>query len=274
MTPAEVAVAAARDAGFRVDEPVVVRDMTNVLVHLRPEPVVARVTVALASRGAAALAGELAFAAGAAARGAPVVPPAHGAVVERDGFHITFWRYVEHRGAEPEDAPAIGRSLRALHEAIRGLDVELPRFDRLDEAARVAATIDHPDAGLMRTAIEAARERLARLSFDEQPIHGDAHLGNVLIAPDGPLWADLENVCHGPVEYDLACIAWRKRVHGRLGSDEALAAYGAHDAELVEELMPVLAAFIVPVSTLITQRADALHEPFLRERIDYLKTFA
>jgi Phosphotransferase enzyme family len=271
--PAAVAVAAARELGFRVDDPLVIGEVTNVLDHLRPSPVVARVSSTLV-RGAAALESELAFAAAAAGRGAPVVPPADERVHERDGLQITFWRHVEHRRAEPSDAHAVGRSLRELHDAVRDLELRLARFDRLDEVEVVASELEHPDAELMRNAIRAARERLARLSFDERPLHGDAHMRNALITEQGPLWADLENVCRGPVEYDLACLAWRTKVHGWAGGPEALAAYGPHDDRLVEELMPVLAAFLVPWNTKVLQRLGDLDEPMLRERIDYLRTFA
>jgi Ser/Thr protein kinase RdoA (MazF antagonist) len=186
---------------------------------------------------------------------------------------VTLWRYVEHRQAEAADAPAIGRALRALHQAVRGLELPLVRFDRLDEVEAVAAGLGHPDAGLMLDAIAVARERLAHLSFDEQPVHGDAHLRNVFVTEDGPLWADLENVSCGPVEYDLACLAWRAKVHGSNGGLEAVAAYGPHDSALVEELMPVLAAFLVPWNVKMFERSGSLDDPYLRERIDYLRTF-
>jgi Ser/Thr protein kinase RdoA (MazF antagonist) len=239
-------------------------------VHLRPAPVVARVTVTL-QRGIEALEAELAFAQAAAERGAPVVPPADTAIHEHDGVHVTFWRYVEHRAAEPRDAPAVGRALSELHEAVRGLELPLVRFDRLDEAEAVAAQLDHPEAALMLRAIAAARERLDELQLDEQPVHGDAHLRNAFITDQGPLWADLENVCRGPVEYDLACLAWRAKVHGPNGGQEAIAAYGPHDAALVEELMPVLAAFLVPWNVKMFERSGSLDDPYLRQRIDYLR---
>jgi Ser/Thr protein kinase RdoA (MazF antagonist) len=271
--PLAAATAAARDAGLPTGDLVVIGDGANLNVHVRPAPVVARVSLTLV-RGVKALEVELAFARAAAEHGAPVVPPTDDAVYEHDGLHVTFWRYVEHRQAEAADAPAVGRALRALHEAVRGLELPLVRFDRLDEVEAVAARVDHPEAELMRAAIRAARERLAGLSFDEQPLHGDAHLRNALITDEGPLWADLENVCAGPVEYDLACLAWRTAVHGWPGGPEALAAYGPYDAQLVEELMPVLAAFLTPWNAMIFARHGKPDDPILRERINYLRTFA
>jgi hypothetical protein len=268
--PVAVALAAARGLGLPTSDPVVIGDGANVNVHLRPAAVVARVTVTLV-RGRAALETELAYARAAAERGAPVVPPADDRVQEHDGLHVTFWRYVEHRPPDEADAPAAGRALRELHEATRDLELPLVRFDRLDEAEAVARGLDHPDASLMLDAIRVARERLAQLRFDEHPLHGDAHLRNVFATSSGPLWGDLENVCRGPVEYDLAASEWRTRVHG---SPSLVAAYGPHDAQLVDELMPVLAAFLVPWNVRMFQRSDSVESPYLRQRIDYLRTFA
>ncbi|HEV2591471.1 MAG TPA: phosphotransferase [Gaiellaceae bacterium] len=257
--PLAAALAAAREAGFPVDDPEVISGAANVFVHLRPAPVVARVTVLL-DRGPAALEAELAFARAAVEHGAPVVPPAHDGVFGK----VTFWQHVEHRRSDRGDGSAIGRSLRTLHEAVADLDVPLVRFDRLDEAERVASS------QLMLDAITFARERLAEIELVERPIHGDAHARNVFITDEGPLWADLENVCRGPLEYDLACLEWRKRIHGWDGGDGALEAYGDHDAELVDALLPVLAAFLVPWNAKMAEGDD----PYLRERIAYLKTFA
>lgn len=258
------ALAAARELGLPVGDPHVIDGAANLFVHLRPAPVLARVT-RVVDRGPEALEAELAFALRAAERGAPVVPPAD----DRVHGNVTFWRYVEHRRVGPGDGPAVGHALRELHDAMRDADLELVRFDRLDEAAGVAARLDHPDRQLMLDAIAVARERLAALTLEERPIHGDAHMLNVLITEDGPLWADLENVCRGPVEYDLACSQWRTRVHNRDGAASILGGYGAHDAALVDELMPVLAAFLVPWNATMVPGDD----PYIRQRIDYLKTF-
>lgn len=252
------ALAAARDLGLPVDDPVVAEGAANVFVHLRPAPVLARVTVTL-DRGPAALEVELAFARAAAERGAPVVPPAD----DRVHGKVTFWQYVEHRRPEAADAPAIGRALRTLHEAVADLDLPLVRFDRLDEAEGVASS------QLMLDAIAFARGRLAALELHEQPIHGDAHMRNVLMTESGPLWADLENVCRGPVEYDLACAKWRTIVHGWDGGAGVLDGYGPHDAELVDQLMPILAAFLVPWNATMAEPDN----PYLRQRIDYLRSF-
>src|SRR5438552_531733 len=43
-------------------------------------------------------------------------------------------------------------------------------------------------------------------AFMPTAIHGDPHLGNVLMTSNGPRWTDWESACVGPVEWDLACL--------------------------------------------------------------------
>ena len=69
------------------------------------------------------------------------------------------------------------------------------------------------DATLHRAAAELVP---LALSWPRRPLHGDAHTGNVLMTPSGPLWTDFEDVCVGPVEWDLASMTI---------TEDALAAY-------------------------------------------------
>jgi thiamine kinase-like enzyme len=102
--------------------------------------------------------------------------------------------------------------------------------------------------------IEGIREVVGLLAAEPlpplRPIHGDAHLGNVLWAPQGPLWTDFENLCAGPVEYDLACVSWR----GRPQDAAALDAYGPQDVELRGRMEPYVALFLAPWTVTIVER--------------------
>jgi Ser/Thr protein kinase RdoA (MazF antagonist) len=117
--------------------------------------------------------------------------------------------------------------------------------------------------------LAAAHARLSTEPLPEgRPIHGDSHFANVLWSPGGPLWSDLENACNGPVEYDLACITWRRRS----GTDAALAAYGEHDRELVERVTPLLALFLAAWTIVVVERvpnAGAVAE--VRRRLDRVR---
>jgi fructosamine-3-kinase len=53
---------------------------------------------------------------------------------------------------------------------------------------------------------EKLTARLAECPMRQVPIHGDAHLGNVLFAPDGPRWTDFDSVSIGPREWDISWV--------------------------------------------------------------------
>ncbi len=121
VSPLSAALAVAADHGLPTEDARVLRDLTNVLVHTSPAPVVARVPITLAHlRDRDWLAQEIRQAGFLAERGAPVAPPA---TVVDPGPHehgdrlVCFWAYLEH---DPErfDPTAAGRSLRDLHREL------------------------------------------------------------------------------------------------------------------------------------------------------------
>jgi hypothetical protein len=253
------ALAAARRAGLPTGDPRVLRDLTNVLVHLAPAPVVARVSLTLARlRGPEWFAQELRLAAFLADIGAPIAPPAAGVDpgphVE-DGLCVGFWAFVHHDPARADPAAA-GRSLAELHRVLEGYPEPLPGCARLEEVGRLLDLL-RPSQVASEADLEALRATHALLRDDalppDRPLHGDSHLGNVLWTPAGPLWTDLENACSGPVEWDLACIAWRDAP----GTAEALSAYGDHDPARIEAAAPYLALFLAAWTIVVVDRAPS-----------------
>jgi aminoglycoside phosphotransferase (APT) family kinase protein len=238
MNPVTAAVAVARENGLRVDEPHVLRDGLNVLIHLRPAPVVARVagTIARVRPGDDCLRRELAVAASLAEAGAPVVAPSAELPPgphHHEGHVLSFWTYVDQQG-KPDPAAA-GAALHDVHEALCGFHGSLPALGHVTEAeallAHVAAeeAIDPDTAHALHDRIEELRATMTTLRGSVQPLHGDAHLRNVLNGPDGPLWNDWEDTCIGPVQWDAACLLASHRVTG--AEPEAEVAFNAAGLE-------------------------------------------
>jgi hypothetical protein len=259
------AVEVAAEHGLRSDHPVVLRDAWHILVHLRPLPLVARV-----SNGRPYPEGppeedvirELEVASHAARAGAPVVPPSDllDPGPHRHGAHVvTFWHYVEpKREVEPV---AAGEGLRAIHEALVDYERELPSL-HTDDLARITDSLE-PSA-----AVELLRELgLRQPAGRTQALHGDAHLANCL---PGPLWHDFETACSGPPELDLAALALSARVRNDDASRIALEAYGDHDSDLLEECLPVYAAWIYASFMIALPRRPELG-PVLDERLSWLR---
>jgi Ser/Thr protein kinase RdoA (MazF antagonist) len=210
------AVAVAQAHGLRVDDPVILRDKLNVLIHLRPTPVVARVagSIARIRPGTTWQQRELAIAGHLARAGKPVVAPSTeiepGPHVH-EGRVVSFWRFVPAR-EERVDPVAAGEALRDCHEALRDFHGSLPVLSGVTEAeallTRLAAeeTVDPGRATELLEQIMDLHATLGRLRSPIRPLHGDAHLNNVLNGPDGPLWNDWEDTCLGPLGWDAACL--------------------------------------------------------------------
>jgi hypothetical protein len=228
------AVAVAERHGLRCDDAVVLRNQLNVLVHLRPAPVVARVagSIEVVRPGATWQRRELAIASHLARRGAPVVAPSPELPPgphEHEGRVLSFWTY-----AQPVDAPvdpiAAGEGLRFCHEVLRDFDGSLPVLSGVTEAeallAKLAAeeSIDGAAAAKLLTRVEELHATLGNLRSPIRPLHGDAHLNNVLNTADGPLWNDWEDTCLGPLGWDAACLKLTR--DGGARAEAALAASG------------------------------------------------
>jgi hypothetical protein len=227
------AVAVANEQGLRVAEGVPVGTGSNVIVHLRPSPIVARVmsgTVVLHPDPRAWLTREIDVGAFLGARMTSVVAPTKeidpGPYVH-DDLWLSFWEYAEVLEA-PLEASVIGRSLRALHDALAEYPGPLPpRSAVVDEIDWLLNAIPDDEA------LSAERDRLAEVIVDieragtRQPIHGDASLSALLATTSGPRWNDFEDVCIGAVEWDVAgLLADARDAYGEAFSAEVLAAYG------------------------------------------------
>src|SRR3954454_2714113 len=70
---------------------------------------------------------------------------------------------------------------------------------------------------------------LQTLRSPVQPLHGDAHLNNVL---PGPLWNDWEDTSLGPVGWDAACLLAGRQGRGRQEAAYAASRLGLDPGEL------------------------------------------
>jgi hypothetical protein len=200
---ASVAVAAA--LGLPSERPVVVAEGYSVRVRLDPALVLTRVvTVGRTLRGDPLpwMLREIAVSQFLAAAGVPVVPPwpdagpHYGCALE-----VSLWEWREPE-PHPQPVPPIvfGRLLHELHDALEGYEADLPVL--VGPLTDIATAIRLSDDAVLHEA--AARLLPLALTWPRRPLHGDAHTGNLLSTRSGLCWIDLEDVCAGPVEWDLA----------------------------------------------------------------------
>ena len=248
----ELAVRAALEVaeayGVRAREPYVLSDGANLLLHLRPAPIIARVTTLTGQVRPdidARLVREVSLVEFLYDLGAPVVPPSPElpAGPHRSGaVAFTFWTFVDHPVREVADVATVGVMLRELHQALRGYPGELPYLAtplvdiaRYLEPSAGLASIGDDDRARLAEAFSRIAAAVNSLETSVQPVHGDAHPGNMLHTSAGWCWVDFEDACSAPVGWDLACLALTSRLDGR----EALPFYGDRPSD--DELAPLLA---------------------------------
>lgn len=214
--------------GLRCDEPELLKDSANVLVHLKPAPVVARIatTTGLVRQPAQRwLERDLDIAHFLVAQNFPVVPPSnelppgpHVFEALGNALAISFWEFAPHERGYAASARETASMLRDLHAVLRKYPGDLPRLGPVAEIShwidQLAAwnAIAAADAAMLRTAhahvlSQINQSQIDRMALPEQPLHGDAHNRNLLKTAKGLLWTDFEDACHGPIEWDLACFA-------------------------------------------------------------------
>jgi hypothetical protein len=222
----EAAVAAASEMGLGVQRAAVLHDVFSVVVHLAPEPVVARIPVVLTAGTApdeqsARQQRELDAVAWLDEQGVPVVPPSPRmprAPVRRDGFSMTFWELADvaddhepYRGVDiafsaelhaglagyPNPLPFLAPFNHGLPEMLRALEeVEMLQPAEIDRARNEYGTLRSVLSD--RVAFEAAFPGVST-----QAIQGDGPSHNVIRTKTGIVFSDFEDVTTGPVEWDL-----------------------------------------------------------------------
>jgi hypothetical protein len=122
---------------------------------------------------------------------------------------VTVWQQITPGGPEPHPAD-LGAILRAIHTA-EGPTPDLPAWRITDGIRRRLAhadTIDDETRAYLTEELEHVGASVAALR-DLPPlippgvVHGDAHMGNLIPSPDGPVICDFDATSIGPREWDL-----------------------------------------------------------------------
>lgn len=196
--------------GLPAERTEVVHNSNKLALRLEPGEGFAR--VAVVGEEVAAL--EIELAQRLAAVEAPVAalePRVAPIVYERDGFAVTFWTFYEAPTPHPLAPAEYAGALRQLHTGLRLVDVTTPHFtDRVAEAEQLVAdralspALDDAGRSLLLETLQTLRIDIVGRGAAEQLLHGEPHRGNVLSTSAGARFIDLETVCRGPIEFDLA----------------------------------------------------------------------
>ena len=125
--------------------------------------------------------------------------------IHADGRLVTFWGLVEESGKASYND--LGALLRGMH-ALPAPDFELPQFTPFSAVPGRLANPGNADpsaVAFLSDLYHDVKDRYNSLEFALPlgVIHGDAHRGNVIVTPSGPILTDFEVVSWGPREWDL-----------------------------------------------------------------------
>lgn len=218
----------AADQGLEFEQAAVVHSGSNMLIHLRPAPVVARVMTGTAvlhddlERWLQHEVSVLAFLrpSGLAVRPSPLIDPGP---YFRDGVWLTFCEWVgDHERADLSSGPeALGRALRDLHDALSGYGGELGDLlgvqrdiERLHRQLRPADDVSQQELDCLRDRLFGLTVEVFAAPLPAQALHGDVSLSNLLITDGHLVWNDFEDTFRGPVDWDVASLAVSLRARG------------------------------------------------------------
>lgn len=126
------------------------------------------------------------------------------------GGHLaTIWHTVP-AGGPPVDGHDLGVLLRRIH-ALPPPPFELPRWSPLDDVRKRIADAEElsaPDREFLEERLAVLADRLIglRTALPEGVLHGDAHPGNLIPSPGGPVICDFDSTSVGPREWDLSTL--------------------------------------------------------------------
>jgi hypothetical protein len=216
--------------------------------------------------------------------GAPVIPM-HPEIPpgphEHSGYPMNFWQFVTRIEAEPE-ARQIAHALRQCHRTLESFDQPLPELAILHEGVDLLETLERRSLFSKET-LSMLRDRLlssvtALAGAACQPVHGDAHLGNLMNTTIGLLWTDWEDAFSGPVEWDLSSVIWNARVleGNQAFVDRFLEGYaeagGNYDSQVLEHCMVGRAAVMTAWYPVLYPDMSAERKERLRHRLEWLET--
>lgn len=224
-------IASAEALGYKNVTPIQLSNGANLLLHLAPYPIVARIAKVIAVEGTdacllrARLAQELHVANHLLGKQVPIVRPidSYEQPIQVGGTWMSLWEYItteQQKQLPPAEACQL---LHSLSTALSCYQEPLPVLGVWHRSARIINDLNHSnqlfDSRLdsMLYLFACLDQRIQATPIDMLvPAHGDAHSGNLLPASDSWRWNDFEDVCLMPRYWDYASFVSNRALFGGL----------------------------------------------------------
>ncbi len=203
-------VAACQQLGISTAKSRLIRLGENAIFHVPGDSIVVRV-----GRSFDEMSLELNIAIWLAQNGVPGVEPRHIelGVLEHQGYPVTFWNFIDQHEIQPT-AEDLGLLIRHIHQ-LKAPDtftlptfVAMPKIEHRLESFR--GLFEDDDIEFIRIRKQSIESNLSEIdsALGWGPIHGDAHLGNLMRDRSGiTRIIDYGDFCIGPREWDICALA-------------------------------------------------------------------
>lgn len=194
--------------------PIVLSNGGNLIIHLAPHPIVARLANVISQEEAdlayKRLNRELQVARHLQIKNVPVLLPTNlvdAGPYDVDGTWMTLWNYVPPIQLQRPTPSEAVRLVSGLSLAMKDFSGELPVlgvWERTSQsAARLMKSSDQRIQALLKIFHKVDKQMRIETSL-LIPCHGDAHARNLVSSSEGWIWTDFEDVSLMPAYWDLA----------------------------------------------------------------------
>ena len=144
--------------------------------------------------------------------------------------------------------------MRELHAALADFPGDLAPLseirnwlERLLAELRPSPSLTRQDIDWLGFKLDALTPAVFESSLPAQALHGDASMSNLLRTDRGLVWNDLEDVCAGPVAWDICGLVTSAGARGQSATftEELLAAYGDPGVDDLEAFLDAHALYEV-----------------------------
>ncbi|RKT57830.1 phosphotransferase enzyme family protein [Saccharothrix australiensis] len=142
----------------------------------------------------------------------------------RDTYPVTFWNFIDGPNGGPSDIDTLAALLNRLHKLPRPKTFELPEQELLSkiEPRIDTAPIEPDDKRFLLQLCDRLKGEIAELDYElpAGPVHGDAHVQNLMFTGHTPTMIDFEAVSWGQPEWDLGLTATEYETAGWWTADQ------------------------------------------------------
>ncbi|AJS59315.1 phosphotransferase [Paenibacillus sp. IHBB 10380] len=204
----------AKTNGLAEITPIVLSNGGNLIIHLAPHSIVARLANVISKEEAdlayKRLYRELEVARHLQIKNVPVLLPTDlvdAGPYDVDGTWMTFWNYVPPIQLQrPSPSEAVGL-VSGLSIAMKDFSDELPVLGVWERTSQSAARLMKRSDQRIQALLKLFHKVDKQMRLETRlliPCHGDAHARNLVPSSEGWIWTDFEDVSLMPAYWDLA----------------------------------------------------------------------